>query len=96
MLWKNLPLQTALWKLPVRILLDAIAAWKSLLSGDAGFFIAVLKAHVHFKYWLLFKKHNRIPARTKNNRFSGWYNGSIVWDHFIKRKNSFSEIISGK
>ena len=96
MLWKNLPWQTVLWKLPVRLLLDAMAAWKNLLSGDSGFFLAVLNAHIHFIKWLLFEKYSLLPVPKKNVRFAGWYDGSIVWDHFIKKKNAFSEIISNK
>ena len=96
MLYKNLPRQTALWKLPVRFFLDAMAAWKSLLSGDAGFFLAVLKAHLHFIKWVFFEKHNRVIAKKGSDLLSGLYGGSIVWDHFVKKKNSFSEIIAGK
>ena len=96
MLYKNLPLKTALWKLPVRLLLDAAAAWKGLLSGDAGTFIAIVKAHLHFVKWLLFAKHSRSLVKTKSGPFTGRYDGSIVWDHFIKKKNRFSEIIANK
>ncbi|MFX9593199.1 hypothetical protein ABTO86_19505, partial [Acinetobacter baumannii] len=34
MLCKNLPLTHLWWKLPFRFLLDAVSAWKGLLSGD--------------------------------------------------------------
>ena len=50
MLSKNLPITTALWKIPVRLLLDALSAWRGLLSGDRGYFIAICKAHAHFIY----------------------------------------------
>ncbi len=96
MLYKNLPRRTACWKLPFRVLLDATAAWKSLLGGDPGFFFSVIKAHLHFLKWLLFEKHGRVIERKKNRNFTGWYHGSIAWDHFIKRKNSFLEIVGDK
>ena len=96
MLYKNLPVRSAVWKLPVRFLLDAIAAWRGLLNGDAGFYIAVLKAHWHFIKWVLFEKHQKGPAKKNHNSFTGWYNGSIVWDHFVKKKKTFSEIIADK
>lgn len=96
MLYKNLPLKTACWILPVRILLDVLAACKNLLSGDAGFFISVAKAHIHFLKWLIFEKNNQIAVKRKGIRLAGFYNGSIVWDHFIKGKNRFLEIIDDK
>ena len=48
MLAKNLPLATALWKIPFRIVLDVIAAWKGLLSGNGGYFIAIIKGTFAF------------------------------------------------
>jgi GT2 family glycosyltransferase len=38
MLCKNLPLNELIWKLPFRIVLDSISAWKGLLTGDVWFF----------------------------------------------------------
>lgn len=96
MLYKNLPWQAALWRLPVRLMLDAIAAWKHLLSGDAGFFLSIVKAHLHFIKWIFFARHQWLPQKRKAVGLLGWYNGSIVWDHFVKKKNSFLEIIGGK
>lgn len=95
MIYKNLSWQTALWKVPVRMLLDAVAGWKGLLSGDVGYFMAILKAHLHFQRWLLFGKP---PVKVKriNTNVAGWYQGCIVWDYFIKRKKTFLEIISSK
>ncbi len=45
MLYKNLPPGQLLWKLPLRLALDAVTAWKGLFAGDGTYFIAVLKAH---------------------------------------------------
>lgn len=95
MLAKNLPLSTALWKIPFRMWLDAIAAWKGLLSGSAGYFIAIAKAHIQFLKWLLFIKNNHGKLKFINTQFTGWYAGSAVWQHFVKKKNSFLEIIEG-
>ena len=95
MLYKNLGWQTALWKVPARMLLDAVAAWKALLSGDGGYFMAILKAHFHFNKWLFLTKHPPAIQRTNKN-ITGWYTGSIVWDYFIKKKRTFLEIIGSK
>lgn len=75
-----------LWKLPVRILLDYLAALKFLFSGQGGDARAVLKAHYHFikKFGKNRAKRNALkhfPFTTRNI-----YPGLIVWDHFILKK----------
>jgi GT2 family glycosyltransferase len=94
MMSKNLPLAKKLWVVPVRNLLDAISAWKGLLTGDAGYFIAILRAHVAFLKWWLFFKHKSVFPTSKNGKVSGLLNKNMVWQHFAKKKNSFSEIVS--
>ena len=94
MLYKNMPLSEAFWKIPFRISLDGLAAWKGLLSGDSGYFMAIFNAHLHFIKWLFFEKHQRVLK--KNKQLTGWYRGSIVWDYYIKKKRSFFEIVGIK
>ncbi|MEI2749614.1 MAG: glycosyltransferase family 2 protein [Ferruginibacter sp.] len=97
MLTKNLPLSTAIWKIPIRLSLDAIAAWKELLgSADLGFFIAIIKSHVSYVQWLIFgPRTSSLPAKTAPISH-GWYKGSIVKDYYIRKKKTFSEIIQQK
>ena len=93
MLCKNLPWANAAWKIPYRIGLDALSAWKALLSGDAGYWVAVLKAHTGFFKWLFFygdKSH--FPA-VKDFKPAAVYNKNIVWQYFVNKKRQFSEII---
>ena len=47
MLYKNLPVSEKIWKIPVRLVLDGIAACRELVSADAGYFMAVIKAHMY-------------------------------------------------
>jgi len=96
MLAKNLPFATAAWKIPFRILLDALSAWRGLLSGDSGYFYAICKAHYQFFGWLLlYKKQSVFPAK-RGGKLYGFYAGSVVWAYFIRKKKTFSEIIAGK
>jgi GT2 family glycosyltransferase len=96
MLFKNMAWQDALWKIPVRLLLDAVAAWKALFTGDTGYFLALVKAHLHFFKWVFFEKHaHRDKIKTGKN-IQGWYYGSIVWDYFVKKKRTFLEIVGSK
>ncbi|RZK11060.1 MAG: glycosyltransferase family 2 protein [Flavobacterium sp.] len=96
MLYKNLETGDRLKCIPFRIVLDAIAAYKALFSGDGGYFIAVIKAHLHFLRWMFFyPKNSKTPALVKKVSV-GVYPGSIILQHFIKKKNKFSEIVVNK
>jgi GT2 family glycosyltransferase len=96
MLSKNLPLSQKMMILPTRFLLDAISAWKGLLQGDVAFFKAIVKAHIQVVYYWIFKKHPPVPATKNIKTLQGVYNGSIVWQHFVKRKTTFSNIVHNK
>ncbi len=96
MLFKNLSFTEALWRLPVRLLLDAVAAWKELFNGNAGYLFAVTKAHFQFVRWCLFHKKRSVFPVSKEGELHGLYKGSVVWQHFVKKKKLFSEIVTGK
>ncbi len=93
MLSKNLPLSKKLWVMPVRSFLDAVSAWKGLLSGDGGYFVAIIRAHLAFlKWWLLYQNKSVFP-KTKNKTVSGFLPKNIAWLHFVKKKKYFREIV---
>ena len=96
MLYKNISVASAIWKVPFRMMLDALSAWRGLLSGDRGYFIAISKAHFHFVGWLLSNKKQSVFPVKKTGKLCGWYNGSVVWAYFIQKKKTFLEIIGGK
>ncbi len=96
MLCKNLRWYVALWKIPFRMALDGLAAWKELFTGDTSFFFTVIRAHFHFGKWLLFEKKKSIFPKSRKGTVSGWYRGSVVWDYFIRRKKTFFEIVGNK
>ncbi len=96
MLAKNLTLSASFWKIPFRMTLDAVAAWKGLLSGDGAYFIAIAKAHLYFVKWLLLEKRRSLfPVKSKGLP-TGMWNNSVIWAHFVKKKNRFSEIVNNK
>jgi GT2 family glycosyltransferase len=95
-LTKNSPVITALWKIPFRILLDWLAALQGLIKGDSGYFVAIIKAHLHYINWFLFNKKKSVFPVTTKGKPGGCYDGSIVWEYFIKKKKTFSEIIGNK
>lgn len=96
MISKNSPFVTALWKIPLRMNLDALSAWRGLLSGDGGYFFAICRAHFHFVGWLLSGKKQSLFPKKKSGKLYGMHNGSVVWAYFIRKKKTFSEIIGGK
>lgn len=96
MLYKNMPWQAKLWKLPLRLLLDTTAAIKHLSAGDIAHFMAVGKAWLHFFSWIIRYQHKSVFAHQNNNIKYGIYNGSIIWDYYLEKKKRFSEIVSNK
>ncbi len=96
MLSKNSPVGTAFWKIPVRMILDALSAWRGLMSGDGGYFIAIFKAHRDFIGWLLWYRKKSVFPVKKDGKLGGWYNGSVVWAYFVQKKKTFLEIVGNK
>jgi hypothetical protein len=93
MMSKNLPFTKKIWIIPVRDFLDGISAWKGLLSGDGGYFIAILRAKLAFIKWWLFKKKQSLFPSTKTGSLTGYLQKNMVWQHFAKKKKYFSEIV---
>lgn len=96
MLAKNLPWYEKVWKLPVRLLLDAVSAWKSLFDGQGIYFKAILEAHIGFAGWVVFRHRKSVFAISRKGQIKGMYKGCVVWDHFVKGKKQFSEIVQLK
>jgi hypothetical protein len=78
-------------KLPLRVLLDYVAAFKFLVTGNPGDAAAIFRAHYHFlldlgktlgKRGLLLSKY---PFTKKNT-----YKGSILWEHFVLKKKKIT------
>ncbi|HEV8285946.1 MAG TPA: glycosyltransferase family 2 protein [Chitinophagaceae bacterium] len=93
MLAKNLPWSQKWWKIPFRIFLDAVSATKGLLTGEAGYFLAILRAHLAFAKWILLKQNKSVFPKNRNKELHGMYNHNLVWEHFVKKKRFFSQVI---
>ena len=90
MICKNLPWSELWWKLPFRIGLDIVSAWKELLAGKPGYWLAVVKAHFAFIGWV-FKRRQASPNIYPSLKTV--YKGSVVWQYFVRKKQFFSEIV---
>jgi GT2 family glycosyltransferase len=94
MLAKNLPLSELVWKIAMRLGLDAISAYKGLLSGDLSFFMAIGKAHFSFFGYLMSGRIKRTENTKPMKSLQGVYGGSVVWQYFIKNKHHFDKIVT--
>jgi len=96
MIFKNEPAGRLWWLLPKRFFLDNLAAWKGLLSGDGGYFVAVIKARLAFLKWIFTARKRSPVVRSGKKCTKGVYPGSILWQYYIKKKRTFSEITAAK
>lgn len=94
MMSKNLPVAEKIWKIPLRIFLDAVAAFRFLIEGDFPTFISIASAQMHFIEWIFVGKKNKKLPKLYLKKMPATYDGSIAWQYFIKKKKTFSEIIS--
>src|SRR5258706_2084977 len=96
MMSKNLPLSKKLWVIPVRDFLNGVSAWKGLLTGDGGYFIAIVRAQLAFLKWWLFYKKRSVFSLSKKRILSCCLQKNVAWLHFVKKKKCFLEIVSKK
>jgi GT2 family glycosyltransferase len=91
--YKNWPLKEKIWKLPARFALDMVSALKNLASGNDAFVRGVFKAWLAFIKWMFVAKQVNIFPVERAGKLRGLYKGSVVWQHFIKSKKTFTEIV---
>ena len=96
MLSKNMRMGEKLWKIPYRIMLDTVSAWKNIFIGEPSYFLAVAMAHLAYAKWLFIGRSKSLFPVRRNNTLTGLYQGNIAWDHFIKGKKGFREIVEHK
>lgn len=89
--WKQ-----TIWKIPVRFALDALSAWKNLLTGNPGYWLAVAKAHFAFMYWMLQNYVSVLQKSRSSFSVEGVFKGSVVKAYFLERKTLFSQIVKRK
>lgn len=94
MLSKNLSFRKKLWIVPARNFLDALSAWKGLLSGDGGYFIAIVRSHLAYTRWWLFYQGKSVFPKNRKADLSGYTKKNMIWQHFAKKKNHFDEIMN--
>ena len=94
LLTKNVEPQSLFVKLFVRMMLDNVAAVKSIFSLQWKTAQAIITAQLHFishySHWKS-KRKTDIPF-VPFEKLPGVYNKSLLWQYFIKRKRKFKEL----
>lgn len=94
MLLKNLPSKQLWWFIPFRSLLDLISSIFFMLNGEFKHSKAIHQAHAHFffkfGYWL--KKRKTVKRLASLEKNANVYPGSIVFEHFVKKRNTYSTL----
>lgn len=93
MLYKNYAQSDLITKLPLRILLDWLAAFQ-LLTISTNEFRAVFKAHWDFIKMLNAnnKKRKALSSRKKTKELTNIHGNSIVWLYFVVKRKIFSDL----
>ncbi|MBX2915993.1 MAG: glycosyltransferase family 2 protein [Cyclobacteriaceae bacterium] len=89
LLLKNLPAMQLVWKIPVRVVLDWLAALKFLLGGSGDDCLAVLKAHGSF-FWHLKRDYFKRGSSSKKT-IPTIYKGSVLFGYYLFGKKYFTD-----
>ncbi|HTE31390.1 MAG TPA: hypothetical protein VK666_13510, partial [Chryseolinea sp.] len=93
LIFKHLPVASLLYKLPIRLMLDWLAAAKFLLTGEVSNSLAVLRAHVAFvgnmsreikKRKILLKAYPYFPGHLIRE-------SSIVFSYYVMGKKTYDQ-----
>lgn len=94
MLFKNLPGDELVWKIPLRLVMDAFAFFNMVFRGQTKASFSIVSAHLNF-YWNLpkwIRKRKECQAWVVSHSRSGMYPNSVVYDYFIRKKTRFSDL----
>ncbi|MBS1487319.1 MAG: glycosyltransferase family 2 protein [Bacteroidetes bacterium] len=94
LLWKHERFSRLVWKFPLRIFLDWMAAFHFLYTGSAVHGKAVLIAHLSFVRRVRheFRKRLDTARALRNFKTPNIYPGLIVMDYFVLRKRRYGEL----
>ncbi|MFA8449820.1 MAG: glycosyltransferase family 2 protein [Bacteroidales bacterium] len=89
---KNLPRWKLVKLIFIRLFLDGIAGLKFMMEGNFSHTLAVIRAHYYLYAHIgnLYKKRKRVKRSQKG--VSCIYQGNIVFDHFLRKKNRFIQL----
>jgi GT2 family glycosyltransferase len=88
LVFKHFSTPEMLYKFPIRIVLDWVAAFHFLLKGQPGNFFAIMKAHLSFIGQIRrdFKKRSHLHREFPTYSKASIYPGSIIYDYYVRGK----------
>ena len=88
LIYKHFTYRELIYKIPLRLCLDWVAALTFLLKGQSGNFLAIFRAHVAFarNFGRSRQKRNDIQRKYPNYRRDTIKRGLIVYDYYIRGK----------
>lgn len=89
MLYKNLPPMRRRWVIPVRMVLDGVAALKFLAEGHRGEFQAVVRAHREFRGRKAILRQKRMDGVAPVGQV---YRGLLLVEYYLLRRTRFSSL----
>jgi GT2 family glycosyltransferase len=94
LLIKNIPGSQLIWKLPLRLLLDWVAAMKFLIQGSPNDCSAVMRAHFNFMGGLKLdlEKRRRLVGQGVAYPVTMQYKGFLTIDFFLLGKRTFDKL----
>jgi GT2 family glycosyltransferase len=94
LIYKNYPGSSFYLVIFLRMLLDGVAAIKFLFTDSASHFLAIIRAHfyIYGKLGSLRRKRKENRINLVTNPLKNSYKGLIVFDYYLWRKKSFSEL----
>ncbi len=97
---KNMPVGKLLWFIPLRLVLDGVAAGMYLLKGEFRFIPTILKAHfaVYGDFLKTIEKRKKYNQLIENQRIApenknAILKKSLLIEYFLKKKKKWSEIV---
>lgn len=91
MMFKNLPTSLLFPLIFIRLCLDGVSGLRLLLNGQFRDVFAIIKAHFSFYSWVPYLLKRRSQSFIGFNKL---YNGSIIWQYFVKGKKTYQNICS--
>ncbi len=95
MLWKNWSMRSLLLRFPIRLLLDVVAAYRELFSGEVADFTAIAKAHLYFfSRWpkIHAKRRQEIADRNRHRDPESMKNLNLIWQYFVNGKQTYQDL----
>ncbi|MBC7830286.1 MAG: glycosyltransferase family 2 protein [Chitinophagaceae bacterium] len=94
MLHRNLPISSAFWTVPARLMLNIVALFYFIVKGHLKISLRAAVAQIDYLKWALLNKD--LPtANNKKSLFqiTSVYKGSILYQFYILGKKKFNDIV---